>query len=348
MTNQRYDWLDQLKGIAMIFIVLGHVTASKAMPHVIFCYSFHIPLFFMISGITAKIHRNRHPETEFIPRFIWTKIKQLVIPYFLLNIVFLPIYYLNFAVIRGKSVSILNLIIGMFYSNQDRIKAPTDATWFLLTLFLAEIVFDLLERVLKRDSTKLLIAGIGLGLLSYVDSISGKHILYPWHIQAVPMAVFFIALGYWFMENKDRVVKTFDIIFKNIFLRVLCLLIIFAAGTFLALKNGKVSMPGSQYQSIILFIIVYFCLAGVLTYISIWMKPLWIFKFIGKNTIFYMAAQCVILSTLTGLFPWASWLVKNCPYAMAIILIIILIPLSMFINKFLPFLVGKKYKKRGH
>ena len=345
MTNQRYDWLDQLKGIAMVFIVLGHATLTKSPPHVIICYAFHIPLFFMISGMTAKVHRNRHPETESIPKVIWTKIRQLVIPYFLLNIAFIPAYYFNFAVLRGKHVSLLNLLFGMVYSNQDRMKAPTDATWFLLTLFLAEILFDLLERVFKRDSGKILLAGIAMGFLSYGESLTGIKILYPWHFQAAPMAVFFMAMGYWFMENRERVVGAFEGIFKNKWLRALCLIIVFAVGVLLALKNGKVSVPSGVYKSIVLFILAFFCLAGPVTYFAMWLKPLWIFKFIGKNTIFFMAAQCVIMTVFMK-FSWGSMLLDKFPYVMAIIVIAIMIPMSMFINKFLPFLVGKKYKKR--
>ena len=346
MTEQRYDWIDQLKGIAMCFIVFGHVTHSSNVPHVVFCYAFHIPLFFMISGMTEYIHLSRHPEKESIPHVIWKKIKQLVIPYFLLNLFFIPEYYLNYSVLRHTgNTSILSLLKGILYSNSDKYGAPTNATWFLLTLFLAEILFDLLKRMFKNNPDKLLLAGMFLAMVGYGESISGIRLHYPWHFQAVPMAVFFLSVGFWFMANKDRVVKTFEGIFKNKFLRALFLLVVFAAGTVLALKNGKVSIPGSQYKSIVLYFAACFCICAVLIYLAMWIRPLWIFKFIGRNTIFYMAAHCIIMRTMMVVPLLDSWVDKY-PAVIAIMLIVILIPLSMLINLCLPFLVGKKYRRR--
>ena len=60
---KRIEWLDDLKGFAIFLIVLGHVLATfanmtKALPHEVsnvlfkFIYSFHVPLFFIIAGIT--------------------------------------------------------------------------------------------------------------------------------------------------------------------------------------------------------------------------------------------------------------------------------------------------------
>lgn len=48
--NKRIEWLDTLKLIVIFYIYLGHLgkDAGKLYP---FVFSFHVPLFFFISGL---------------------------------------------------------------------------------------------------------------------------------------------------------------------------------------------------------------------------------------------------------------------------------------------------------
>ena len=55
--NKRDPFIDSLKGIAILLVVMGHVivtmyTEKQAETNIIFriCYSFHMPLFMTISG----------------------------------------------------------------------------------------------------------------------------------------------------------------------------------------------------------------------------------------------------------------------------------------------------------
>lgn len=65
----RLDWLDILKGIGIISVVIGHVIQWR------YVYCFHIPLFFLISGYTFRVRDNE-----------WTWIRRcfqrLMVPYF--------------------------------------------------------------------------------------------------------------------------------------------------------------------------------------------------------------------------------------------------------------------------
>ena len=55
MSTKRIDWIDSLRGVAMIAIILGHPSDNPGWLTAL-CYSFHVPLFFMISGALF------HPE----------------------------------------------------------------------------------------------------------------------------------------------------------------------------------------------------------------------------------------------------------------------------------------------
>lgn len=64
MASQRVFWVDNLKGILIILVVAGHVLqsaidmnmTSEYMDNIFkWIYSFHMPLFFVISGFVYSI-----------------------------------------------------------------------------------------------------------------------------------------------------------------------------------------------------------------------------------------------------------------------------------------------------
>lgn len=71
MDTKREYWVDFLKGITIILVVLGHCDIPAvqirpvALPTII--YLFHMPLFFMISGYLDNSHRENS---------LWTVVKK--------------------------------------------------------------------------------------------------------------------------------------------------------------------------------------------------------------------------------------------------------------------------------
>lgn len=51
--NKRIHWIDVSRGIAMVLVVLGHIGMKNSFTQWI--YSFHMPLFFMITGLTPNL-----------------------------------------------------------------------------------------------------------------------------------------------------------------------------------------------------------------------------------------------------------------------------------------------------
>ena len=49
----RIDWIDSAKGIGIILMLLGHVSAMPKY-FIILIFSFHMPLFFFLSGYLYK------------------------------------------------------------------------------------------------------------------------------------------------------------------------------------------------------------------------------------------------------------------------------------------------------
>lgn len=55
MNQNRNEWLDIAKGIAIILMVVGHTSYPPCSVH--FIYAFHMPLFFIASGLVSNYEK---------------------------------------------------------------------------------------------------------------------------------------------------------------------------------------------------------------------------------------------------------------------------------------------------
>ena len=68
MDSKRLDFIDFAKGLGIILVVSGHLIGEAKMEFAgsqafrMFLYQFHMPLFFMISGVTLELSFYRHGE----------------------------------------------------------------------------------------------------------------------------------------------------------------------------------------------------------------------------------------------------------------------------------------------
>ena len=75
MSNNRILWVDIAKGIGILLVLIGHVSQNSYISS--FIYSFHIPLFFIISGYLYKNKKN----------YIRNKTTTILIPYLFFSII---------------------------------------------------------------------------------------------------------------------------------------------------------------------------------------------------------------------------------------------------------------------
>ena len=73
--RKRIDWLDIAKGIAIISTIIGHSFGKNRIG--VFIFSFHMPIFFILSGYTLK----KIQFSEFT-KAIFKDFKRLIIPIF--------------------------------------------------------------------------------------------------------------------------------------------------------------------------------------------------------------------------------------------------------------------------
>ena len=72
--KKQLDYIDIAKGLGMLFVIWGHIKHGGLTPA--FIYSFHMPLFFFISGMLF----NPLKYDKFLP-FVKSRVKRLLVPY---------------------------------------------------------------------------------------------------------------------------------------------------------------------------------------------------------------------------------------------------------------------------
>lgn len=181
--KERYKELDLMKGIGILLVYLGH---SFNLPRLdwnkIFVflgnttYSFHMPLFFFISGLLSNTNKEINLE-----KFYKGKIKRLLIPYFFINLIdFFP---------RTLFPQLVNSKFGgikevLFYG--------TKITWFVYTLFIIFMIFPFLDKyILKKD--KYYLFGLLLIILNYLKIFENIEIF---SLNKVVTYLLYFYLGY--------------------------------------------------------------------------------------------------------------------------------------------------------
>lgn len=273
MNENRLYWVDKLKGLGMILVLIGHTSISSSLNKYI--YTFHMPLFFFLSGYFFK----NASDIKLIT-YIKYKFKKLCIPYFYWSIILFSIAFIEKKLGINPNMDLKKNIIGVFYGNaiDGWLSMYNGPLWFLLCLFVTEILFY----IIQKFSSKLAYSLIFSTLIAYLD-YKFISIRLPWSINLALTAVIFYELGYMFRLNEAKLNAT---LYKRRLYVFLLLSINFMLGFML---NIKTDMNMKIYGNYLAFIIS--AVSGILCYIYI-SKNTTIFNgfiFIGKNSLIFLA-----------------------------------------------------------
>ena len=89
--TKRLEYLDMVKGLAIILVVLGHIEFISH-PLRVWISSFHMPVFFIVSGILIR-YKNE-ADQPLLP-LIAKKARQILIPYFWFSLLYFVIDIFN-------------------------------------------------------------------------------------------------------------------------------------------------------------------------------------------------------------------------------------------------------------
>lgn len=322
--EDRLNYIDHIKGFAIILVVLGH-TYSNDNIITIWINSFHMPLFFMISGYLIKYKESIYKNQS----FKWKhKLKKIMLP------------YLIFGIFISLFLSILSYLGGQnFYDilSKNFINIVTlegvQALWFLPCLFIAEYLFYLVNLCGKKGYIIVTILFI-ITLIMHNKLNQGVNLVFARSF----IALGFITIGYllFMLINKLKIS-----ISSIIFMSVICLI-------FSIINSPSATIYNLKFNNIIFYIIT--SLSGSLGVILLFKKldkiNFKLLKFYGANSIIILCMHGIIIEIIRLL---DYKIVNNClsklglmeGIVFSLIVMSIMIPLINIINNRFYFLIGK-------
>ncbi|MFG1363219.1 acyltransferase family protein [Xanthobacter versatilis] len=161
---KRFHWIDYAKAIGILLVVFGHViigmrfSAFTQFPPWMqttefYVYSFHMPLFFLLSGYVFPISKDKA-----FGRFLGSSLINLFLPYLIWNVLF--------ALLKNLSSDSVHVAVPL--SDIPKvILHPIQHFWFLPYLFLIRFLYWFAERIDGSRGLGVLAAGFSAWYLIY-------------------------------------------------------------------------------------------------------------------------------------------------------------------------------------
>lgn len=281
--SNRIKYLDVAKFIGIFCIYLGHFgqTAGNAYG---FVFSFHVPLFFFVSGLSENLSAD-------IPfgKYIIKNIKTLLIPCYL----FAMLSLLVVTIVNNTHTTIVPNLIAIL-KGCIRNHYLAGSLWFLTCLFVIKNVFYIFRKTVKFKWLNIILCAalyFIAELLINPRPIVNPHMVY--NIDSACYYIIFYALGYYGFEPLQRLLD-----WKNPTKKVICIgigtiLFIYTALLFfgkdlLAYINTNAVMrlicPVLKPVFVILLILI----------VSKAIENVELFSLLGKNTLFLCGSEHLI------------------------------------------------------
>lgn len=224
-TNTRDRSIDILKGIGILLVVFNHVSWGKEV--FIYIQSFHMPLFFVVSGYLWKPKSTKD--------ILKKRAKTLLMPYYIFMVFFLLIE-VTLHLEDGMTIDIMQALRAIVLFPTDNANMPiASAMWFLPCLFLVSVIYSFLD-IFKFETKAVIVL-----LISVCGAVYSHFFDYmlPLTLEPTAAALFFMLMGEYIKKNCPY--ETF--LSKKLF--IIGLLLIEAA---LAFVNGSVDLRSARFH----------------------------------------------------------------------------------------------------
>lgn len=337
--KKRIEWIDFIKFICIILVMTTHFSFNNDLSRRYY-HPFFLVLFFFSVGYCY------HGEKSF-KDLLYKKVKQLLIPWFIYS-------YLNIFLSRIISFKNHEPFLDELWKNLLQIRGYGDKMWFVSSLFVTYLIYYFVEKAIKGNKKRSYIYFCIFLLLYFVRELYCLYFDYsvffwnrpdlPWRIDYIPNMILYVLLGYMY---KNYWASFFDKHKSYVALVLLSLIYIRMCNIFLQ-KNTFIDN------------MVFICLeltrhvlgSLLIVRICINAKTNAYTAFVGQNTLLYYMLHNKV-ATLFEVFifkflPFLSPYLNNftvigplCAIALSFLITIVLYPVIKFINKYLPWTIGR-------
>lgn len=340
---KRDNCIDSIKGIGVILVILGH-TYDIPVFLCNFIYSFHMPLFFIISGYLYNTQKYSGWSAR---KFILNKAKSYLLPYTIYSLINIAINFVWEYCFYGNVIPakrMLKYVADAFYCRADDAYMKNFVpVWFLLCLFISSVLFWLITKYCEKYTGAICVS---LAIVGYLwCSIVDYRIF--WNLPTALIAILFIYLGY--------AIKKYYIIDKILNNKIALVTIIvscLAIGIPSAMLNvDGIGMIQNRYGNIALFLIasISLSLVAILCCKNIKVLQNKFFVWLGRNTMLVIGYNFFMLALTTELYYYIP-IVSNYRINWVVSFIITTIGMVVFIlvwNKLKSFCLTKVRKAKS-
>lgn len=298
--KQRLNWLDVVKGIGILFVVIGHVYIEDGIFSRII-HGLNVPLFFLASGYLSAYQREwEKGKKEILDK----KIRSILRPYILFSAVVMVWLLVRFFIFHYGSIKeILHCLADIFCLE------GISVLWFLSALFIGEIIFLFSEQGVakqQKPSGKCLIilfvlftfaAFFAVHFIEWAENILGgvlmKVILKASRIAARGVvAAVFMLLGAMIRQAEETLAEK-EILTKRLWIMGIILCGIPAVvGLW---YNGQRDFHYLSFGCFPLYLLNGFLGFLTISFIARLGFGRWILRFLGQNSLIIMGTHLIFL-----------------------------------------------------
>ncbi|MCC4587482.1 acyltransferase family protein [Xanthomonas sp. NCPPB 1067] len=282
--------IDAAKAVAIVLVVLGH---ASGMPpaYKLFAYSFHVPLFFVLSGWVGERFGRRALNLATVGKLVRT----LLIPYLAFFLVAYALWLLT-AVMNGAlqqpgAPAWWDPFSGLVWANGARLYV-LPALWFLPALFVASLAYLALRARLSAAA----VAALSLPVaLAWAGWFPAQQLRLPFALDVLPIALFFLAAGGWLSRFADTLRSLGAVAWA------IALLLTIAAWSLLAVTNGQVDVNRLQFgHSAGLFLLVSLLGTAMAVCLAYFLRDWRWVQWIGTNTLLILCTHTLVFLVITS------------------------------------------------
>lgn len=281
--NNRIKYLDVAKFIGIFCIYIGHFGHPAGNAYG-FVFSFHVPLFFFISGFSE----NLSTDLSF-SKYIIKNIKNLLIPCYLFAVISLVA---NAIVNNTHTTIVANLIEILKGCIRNHYFAGS--LWFLTCLFVMKNVFYIFRKIFKFKWLNILIC-VALYFISVLiidpRPIVNPHMVY--NIDSACYYIIFYAFGYYGFEPLHRLLDWKKPIKKVICIGVGVVLFFYSALLFFG-KDLLTYINTNAIINLIYPVLQALFVIFLVLIVSKAVENIELFCLLGKNTLFLCGSEYLI------------------------------------------------------
>ncbi|HEX5125153.1 MAG TPA: acyltransferase family protein [Rhodocyclaceae bacterium] len=289
----RYQFADNAKALGILLVVLGHARGISAwMVDLIF--SFHIPLFFFLSGFLLKPDRLAESMAG-----CWRRVaKNLLIPY----LVFFAIAYVYWLATRHIGIKAalfgdlhwFDPLMGLVTGIGSKLYIDTPL-WFFPCLISTVLIYHLARHFIDSGSALFFFNMTALLAIILSPLVDDR---LPWGLDNMWVALAFYAVGQACREKWYEVQRWFQLSTR---VKLLSMLAVAVAWSVLALFNGRVDLNSMQFgKEILLYLpIAYAGTAGLLMLSSL-LPATRALRWISDNALVIFPLHMLVFSVARG------------------------------------------------